>query len=156
MIVFLHIPKTAGSTFQFILENSFGCKACHTNHAKKAVFGQVGPRVGSVDPGWGTAYLARLVGDKRARGIWFLCRRHSAAEAFQVGPLNKEGPAFRGLMDAFASAVSLGLQHGVPLEEFVEAFLCTRVGPAGPVEGDPAVQPPHRAIAHGSPHLAPN
>jgi ribonucleoside-diphosphate reductase alpha chain len=54
--------------------------------------------------------------------------------------LNKEGPAFRGLMDAFASAVSLGLQHGVPLEEFVEAFLCTRFGPAGPVEGDPAVQ----------------
>lgn len=40
MIVFLHIPKTAGSTFQFILENSFGWNACHTNHAKRAVFGQ--------------------------------------------------------------------------------------------------------------------
>jgi hypothetical protein len=42
-------------------------------------------------------------------------------------------------MDNFAVAVSLGLQHGVPLAEFVEAFTFTRFGPAGPVEGDPAV-----------------
>ena len=54
--------------------------------------------------------------------------------------LNKEGPAFRGLMDNFAHAVSLGLQHGVPLESFVEAFTFTRFGPAGAVEGDPAVR----------------
>ena len=53
--------------------------------------------------------------------------------------LHKEGSAFRGLMDAFAIAVSLGLQHGVGLEEFVEAFTFTRFGPAGTVEGDPAV-----------------
>jgi hypothetical protein len=53
--------------------------------------------------------------------------------------LHKEGAAFRGLMDSFAIAVSLGLQHGVPLAEFVEAFTFTRFGPAGPVEGDPAV-----------------
>lgn len=53
--------------------------------------------------------------------------------------LNKEGAAFRGLMDNFAHAVSLGLQHGVPLERFVEAFTFTRFGPAGVVEGDPAV-----------------
>ena len=53
--------------------------------------------------------------------------------------LNKEGPAVRGIMDAFATAVSLGLQHGVPLDEFVEAFLCTRFGPAGAVDGDAAV-----------------
>ncbi|MBN8890960.1 MAG: hypothetical protein BGP12_07185 [Rhodospirillales bacterium 70-18] len=53
--------------------------------------------------------------------------------------LHKEGPAFRGLMDSFANAVSLGLQHGVPLEAFVEAFTLTRFGPAGSVEGDPAV-----------------
>src|SRR5712675_2653530 len=59
----------------------------------KAVFGQVGPRVGSVDPGWGTAYLARLVGEKRAREIWFLCRRYTAAEAFQMGLVNKVVPA---------------------------------------------------------------
>ncbi len=53
--------------------------------------------------------------------------------------LHKEGAAFRGLMDSFAIAVSLGLQHGVPLAEFVEAFTFTRFGPAGSVEGDPAV-----------------
>jgi hypothetical protein len=53
--------------------------------------------------------------------------------------LQKEGPAFRGLMDAFSAAVSLGLQHGVPLEEFVDAFTQTRFGPSGAVEGDPAV-----------------
>jgi ribonucleoside-diphosphate reductase alpha chain len=54
--------------------------------------------------------------------------------------LHKEGAAFRGLMDNFAHAVSLGLQHGVPLERFVEAFTFTRFGPAGTVEGDPAVR----------------
>ena len=53
--------------------------------------------------------------------------------------LHKEGPAFRGLMDVFSIAVSLGLQHGVPLEDFVEAFTCTSFGPAGAVEGDSAV-----------------
>ena len=53
--------------------------------------------------------------------------------------LHKEGPAFRGLMDNFAVAVSLGLQHGVPLEVFVEAFTFTRFGPSGAVEGDAAV-----------------
>ena len=53
--------------------------------------------------------------------------------------LHKEGAAFRGLMDSFAIAVSLGLQHGVPLEEFVETFTFTRFGPAGGVEGDPAI-----------------
>jgi hypothetical protein len=53
--------------------------------------------------------------------------------------LHKEGNAFRGLMDSFAIAVSLGLQNGVSLEKFVEAFTFTRFGPAGMVEGDPAV-----------------
>jgi hypothetical protein len=53
--------------------------------------------------------------------------------------LHKEGNAFRGLMDNFAIAVSLGLQNGVRLEKFIEAFTFTRFGPAGVVEGDPAV-----------------
>ena len=53
--------------------------------------------------------------------------------------LPKEGAAFRGLMDSLAAAVSLGLQHGVPLEEYVDSFTLTRFGPAGAVEGDPAV-----------------
>jgi hypothetical protein len=51
----------------------------------------------------------------------------------------KEGAAFRGLLEAFGQAVSLGLQHGVPLEEFVETFVATRFGVAGSVEGDAAV-----------------
>ena len=54
----------------------------------KAVFGQVGPKVGSVDPGYGTAYLARLVGEKKAREIWYLCRRYSAEEALAMGLIN--------------------------------------------------------------------
>jgi len=53
--------------------------------------------------------------------------------------LHKEAPSFRGLMDAFAASVSTGLQHGVPLAEYVEAFVGTRFGPAGVVDGDPAV-----------------
>ena len=61
--------------------------------ADTAVFGQVGPRVGSVDPGFGTAYLARLVGEKKAREIWYLCRRYSAAEALAMGLVNAVVPA---------------------------------------------------------------
>jgi ribonucleoside-diphosphate reductase alpha chain len=53
--------------------------------------------------------------------------------------LPKEGAAFRGLMECFSQAVSIGLQHGVRLESFVEAFTLTDFGPAGLVEGDPAV-----------------
>ena len=53
--------------------------------------------------------------------------------------LHKEGAAFRGLMDNFSVAVSLALQHGVPLDALVESFTFTRFGPAGLVEGDPAV-----------------
>jgi len=60
--------------------------------AESAVFGQVGPKVGSVDPGFGTAYLARIVGEKRARELWFLCMRYSAQEAFAMGLVNKVVP----------------------------------------------------------------
>ena len=56
--------------------------------SEKAVFGQVGPKVGSVDPGFGTAYLARIVGEKRAREIWYLCRRYTAKEALDMGLVN--------------------------------------------------------------------
>lgn len=56
--------------------------------ATTAVFGQVGPRVGSFDAGFGTAYLARLVGERKAREIWFLCRRYTAAQALEMGLIN--------------------------------------------------------------------
>ena len=57
-----------------------------------AVFGQTGPRVGSVDPGYGTAYLARIVGEKKAREFWYLCRQYSAAEALAMGLVNAVVP----------------------------------------------------------------
>ncbi len=57
-----------------------------------AIFGQVGPKMGSVDPGWGTAYLARVVGEKKAREIWYLCRRYSGEEAVAMGLANKVVP----------------------------------------------------------------
>jgi naphthoate synthase len=66
--------------------------------ADTARFGQVGPRVGSVDPGFGTAYLTRVVGEKKAREIWFLCRQYSAQEALEMGLVNKVVPAAQ-LMD---------------------------------------------------------
>ena len=56
--------------------------------SEKAIFGQVGPKMGSVDPGYGTAYLARLVGEKKAREIWYLCRRYTAQEALAMGLVN--------------------------------------------------------------------
>jgi 2-ketocyclohexanecarboxyl-CoA hydrolase len=61
--------------------------------ADTAQFGQVGPKVGSFDAGWGTAFLARHVGDKRAREIWFLNERYSAKEALDMGLVNKVVPA---------------------------------------------------------------
>jgi 2-ketocyclohexanecarboxyl-CoA hydrolase len=63
--------------------------------SEKAVFGQVGPKVGSVDPGFGTALLARVVGEKRAREIWYLCRRYSAQQALDMGLVNAVVPPDR-------------------------------------------------------------
>ena len=60
--------------------------------AENAVFGQTGPKVGSFDGGFGASYLARMVGQKRAREIWFLCRQYNADEAFQMGMVNKVVP----------------------------------------------------------------
>jgi 2-ketocyclohexanecarboxyl-CoA hydrolase len=61
--------------------------------AEGAVFGQTGPRVGSFDAGFGTGYLARVVGEKRAREIWFLCRRYDAETAERWGLVNRVVPA---------------------------------------------------------------
>jgi 2-ketocyclohexanecarboxyl-CoA hydrolase len=61
--------------------------------SENAVFGQVGPKVGSVDPGFGTAYLARVVGEKKAREIWYLCRRYTAKEALSFGLVNAVVPS---------------------------------------------------------------
>jgi dihydroxynaphthoic acid synthetase len=63
--------------------------------ASSATFGQVGPRVGSFDGGFGTAYLARVVGEKRAREIWFRCRQYDAATAERWGLVNEVVPGDR-------------------------------------------------------------
>lgn len=63
--------------------------------ADTATFGQAGPKVGSFDAGFGSAYLARVVGEKRAREIWFLCRRYDAETAERWGLVNRVVPADR-------------------------------------------------------------
>ena len=60
--------------------------------ADNAVFGQTGPKVGSFDGGFGSGYLARIVGQKKAREIWYLCRQYDASEALDMGLVNKVVP----------------------------------------------------------------
>ena len=60
--------------------------------SENAVFGQTGPKVGSFDAGFGSSYLARMVGQKKAREIWFLCKQYSAQEAEAMGMVNKVVP----------------------------------------------------------------
>ena len=60
--------------------------------SENAIFGQTGPKVGSFDAGFGASYLARIVGQKKAREIWFLCRQYDAAEAERMGMVNKVVP----------------------------------------------------------------
>lgn len=90
-----HIPKPV-----IAMVNGYAIGGGHVLHllcdlsiaADSAVFGQTGPRVGSVDAGHGTGYLARVVGEKRAREIWYLCRQYTAQEALAMGLVNKVVP----------------------------------------------------------------
>jgi naphthoate synthase len=60
--------------------------------ADNAMFGQTGPKVGSFDGGWGASYMARIVGQKKAREIWFLCRLYNAGQALDMGLVNTVVP----------------------------------------------------------------
>src|SRR5512145_856579 len=60
--------------------------------SENAIFGQTGPKVGSFDAGFGSSYLARIVGQKKAREIWFLCEQYSAQQALEMGLVNKVVP----------------------------------------------------------------
>ncbi len=90
-----HCPKPV-----IAMVNGFAIGGGHVLHvlcdlsiaSDNAIFGQTGPRVGSVDAGHGTGYLARVVGEKRAREIWYLCRQYSAQEALAMGLVNKVVP----------------------------------------------------------------
>ena len=80
--------------------NGFAIGSGHVLHlvcdltiaSENAIFGQTGPKVGSFDAGFGASYLARIVGQKKAREIWILCRQYSAAEALEMGMVNKVVP----------------------------------------------------------------
>ncbi len=88
--------------------------------ADTAIFGQTGPRVGSVDAGFGTGYLARVVGEKKAREIWYLCRQYTAQEALAMGLVNRVVPLSqlraeteqwcRELLDKSPTALALAKQ----------------------------------------------
>ncbi|MBP6806333.1 MAG: 1,4-dihydroxy-2-naphthoyl-CoA synthase, partial [Chloroflexi bacterium] len=65
--------------------------------SENAIFGQTGPIVGSFDAGYGSATLARIVGQKKAREIWYLCRQYTAQEALEMGLVNKVLPTVEAL-----------------------------------------------------------
>lgn len=78
--------------------------------ADNAVFGQTGPKVGSFDGGFGSSYLARIVGQKKAREIWYLCRQYGAAEALAMGLVNAVVPVERLEEEGFEWAQRI-LEH---------------------------------------------
>ncbi len=78
--------------------------------SENAIFGQTGPKVGSFDGGFGSSYLARIVGQKKAREIWFLCRQYSAQEALEMGLVNKVVP-FDQLEDEVVDWCKTMMEH---------------------------------------------
>jgi len=90
--------------------------------SENAVFGQTGPRVGSFDAGFGSSYLARVVGQKKAREIWFLCEQYSAREALQMGLVNKVVP-FELLEEETVSWCKKIMQHSPLALRMIKAGL---------------------------------
>ena len=87
-----------------------------------ARFGQTGPKVGSFDAGFGSSYLARCVGQKRAREIWFLCRQYTAQEAYEMGMVNKVVP-FERLEDEVVEWAETMMQHSPLALRMIKAGL---------------------------------
>ena len=90
--------------------------------SENAIFGQTGPRVGSFDAGFGSSYLARCVGQKKAREIWFLCRQYSAAEALDMGLVNKVVP-LEQLEDEVVDWAETIMQHSPLALRMIKAGL---------------------------------
>lgn len=90
--------------------------------SESAIFGQTGPRVGSFDAGFGASYLARMVGQKKAREIWFLCRKYTAAEAERMGMVNKVVP-FDRLEDEVMEWAEEMMQHSPLALRMIKAGL---------------------------------
>ncbi|MCC6791461.1 MAG: 1,4-dihydroxy-2-naphthoyl-CoA synthase [Thermomicrobiales bacterium] len=99
--------------------------------AENAVFGQTGPRVGSFDAGYGATLLARTVGHKKAREIWYLCRQYSAQDALQMGLVNTVVPVER-LQDEAVDWAKQMLSHSPTALRFLKAsFIADTDGLAG-------------------------
>ena len=96
-----------------------------------AIFGQVGPQVGSFDAGFGIGLLARLVGDRKAKEIWFLCRRYSADEALVMGLVNKVVPPAELEAEGVAWADEILAMSPTALRFLKSAFLVATDGLAG-------------------------
>jgi naphthoate synthase len=90
--------------------------------SENAVFGQTGPRVGSFDAGFGSSYLARIVGQKKAREIWYLCEQYSAREALEMGLVNKVVP-FDQLEDETVAWCRKIMQHSPLALRMIKAGL---------------------------------
>ena len=90
--------------------------------SENAKFGQTGPRVGSFDAGYGAGLLAAMVGQKKAREIWFLCRQYSAQEALEMGLVNKVVP-FDSLEDEVVEWAETMMQHSPLALRMIKAGL---------------------------------
>lgn len=102
--------------------------------SENARFGQTGPRVGSFDAGFGSSYLARCVGQKRAREIWFMCRQYTAQEAYEMGMVNKVVPLER-LEDEVVEWAETMMQHSPLALRMIKAGLNAELdGQAGILE----------------------
>ena len=90
--------------------------------SETARFGQAGPRVGSFDAGFGSAYLARVVGEKKAREIWYLCRQYSAEQAERMGLVNAVVPAERLMDEARAWALEIAEKSPTSMRFLKQSF----------------------------------
>ena len=99
--------------------------------ADNAVFGQTGPKVGSFDGGFGSSYLARIVGQKKAREIWYLCRQYGAQEAVEMGLVNKVVPVERLEDEGFEWAQQILSHSPLAIRLLKSAFNADVDGQAG-------------------------
>jgi len=90
--------------------------------SETARFGQAGPKVGSFDAGFGSAYLARVVGEKKAREMWFWCRLYDAAEAKEMGLVNKVVPADQLLAEAKSWAAEIADKSPTAIRFLKQSF----------------------------------
>lgn len=99
--------------------------------ADNAIFGQTGPKVGSFDGGFGSSYLARHVGQKKAREIWYLCRQYNAEEAEKMGLVNKVVPLDKLEEEGIAWAKDILKHSPLAIRLLKSAFVAELDGQSG-------------------------